>query len=577
MHADEKWLKYAREVLQAPPNHLARREIEEPTQLRVPILLKARDLAEDTSSTLLDHALRRIHILDPASKQPFTNKDLAEGRVIFMIDGVDELGTDDRSNEVFALILSFHSQYPKCQIIATSRATNYTSSSSHLQAFTRYGIAPFNFVQAEKIIRYLAKQQSLNVDDSGEILRRLQDIHGIALTPLIVTIFAITSDVNKRDIPPNITELFKKYTELMLGRWDEGKSLDQQIQAPVKDLVLQQIAFRMHEQRKTSIAVADFKEEVFSELKSRGLFIEQMSMLYEEIVERSGLFRFDAERVEFRHLLFQEFFAGRAIPNPEYIKPILDDDWWKRSIVFYFGEHPNDIDSLRTLAESLSEADPNKAFTAATTVGFALQACYFGHVEDKYEVYSRVIRSIVEARTNPEFGGKYHKVPVFLTLMSFFRAQESLALSNLALFVERIHESLLETYKDQSEKCEEVRFWLLTGLLESGLYEVANIYLQRFRPHGESAMLLFPLRLGIATARNSRVLSDEAKASLKELSKLARVRYFEIAQQFVQEVEREGRTLEKLSKEERPASEALENTPTDTETASDPESSGRDE
>lgn len=302
---------------------VARRDIDDPKKLRIPILVRARDLAEDTSLTLLDHALRRIQALDPKLKQPFTNADLSTGRVVMMIDGLDEVGTDAKSDEVLQLLLDFHAQYTKCQIIVTSRATTYSSSSPHLRRFGRYGVTPFDFAQAEKIIRHLSKQQSLSVTDSGEILRQLQNIHGIALTPLIVTIFAVSSDINRRDIPPNITELFKKYTELMLGRWDESKRLNQQIQAPVKDFVLQQIAFHLHEQRKTSISASDFKSAVFDELKSRGLFADERSMLYEEIVERSGLFRFDSESVEFRHHLFQEFFAGRAIPSIEYIKQVL--------------------------------------------------------------------------------------------------------------------------------------------------------------------------------------------------------------------------------------------------------------
>lgn len=205
---------------------------------------------------------------------------------------------------------------------------------------------------------------------------------------------------------------------------------------------------------------------------------------------------------------------------------------------------------MRQLTYSLPD-DPNKAFTAATTVGLALQACYFGHVETKYEVYSRVIQALVDARTSPNFGGKYSAVPVVLTLISFFSAQESLALSNLELFVERVYEDLSNHYKSEPQKWEEARTWLITGLLESGLYNLANVYLQRFRPHGESALtLLFPLRVGIIRAHSSRVLSTEANANLKELAKLSRIRLSEIVEQFRSQIEREKRTLDKFGKEE---------------------------
>src|SRR6202023_2728586 len=106
-----------------------------------------------------------------------------------------------------------------------------------LAAFSTYNLLHLSLTQANKLLDAIAKQRSLGAEESAEILRRLQDMHGIRLNPLIAAIFVGVSDVSRRDVPPNITELFKKYTELMLGRWDEDKELHQQIQAPVKDLV----------------------------------------------------------------------------------------------------------------------------------------------------------------------------------------------------------------------------------------------------------------------------------------------------------------------------------------------------
>ena len=58
------------------------------------------------------------------------------------------------------------------------------------------------------------------------------------------------------DIPENITELFKKYTELMLGLWNRSKTVGQQLESPVKDMLLCRIAYEMHAERLTSISIA---------------------------------------------------------------------------------------------------------------------------------------------------------------------------------------------------------------------------------------------------------------------------------------------------------------------------------
>ena len=79
------------------------------------------------------------------------------------------------------------------------------------------------------------------------------------LSPLLVTLFVATSEQGRRDIPANITELFKKFTELMLGRWDVAKGLGQQYQAPLKDFVLTRAAFEMHRRRVGELEIAELE------------------------------------------------------------------------------------------------------------------------------------------------------------------------------------------------------------------------------------------------------------------------------------------------------------------------------
>ncbi len=332
----------------------------------------------------------------------------------------------------------------------------------------------------------------------------------------------------------------------MLGRWDEEKRLHQQIQAPVKDLVLQQIAFKMHERRQTSLHIAEFREMVQNELKSRG-FIEETPLLYDEIIDRSGLFRVDSQHIEFRHLLFQEFFAGRAISDPDFISHSIDDEWWKRAVVFYFGEHPNEIASLMKLANSIEQMEGERAFMAATTVGLALQACYFGHVDAKAQVYLRVIRAIVDARSRPSFRRTLDRLPIVLLVACFFTARESLALSNLKLFVERLQTELLDSYKEDPAKQDEVRLWMIIGLLQSGMYDLAHIYIERFKPHNST--LLIALELELILARAGRILPEDGRTQLSSLMKIVGERFRPVGESLIKQLEREAKLLEKEAKE----------------------------
>ncbi len=146
------------------------------------------------------------------------------------------------------------------------------------------------------------------------MLRRLDNIHGMELNPLLVTVFVATSDYSRQDIPANITELFKKFTEMMLGRWDSSKGLAQQYHAPLKEFLLCRIAFQMHEARVTSWPVKKFTEVIERELSDRGHEAD-VAVLLDEILERSCLLVVQDDDIRFRHLLIQEILRRKGHPG----------------------------------------------------------------------------------------------------------------------------------------------------------------------------------------------------------------------------------------------------------------------
>ena len=125
--------------------------------------------------------------------------------------------------------------------------------------------------------------------------------------------------------PANITELFKRFTEVMLGRWDESKGFAQLHQAPLKDFLLKRVAVAMHKERRTNVPLQELRKVLTNELRKRRVESNtDVDQLVEEIVYRSGLFRVLGDEVEFKHLMIQEFFAGRGL-SAEEIASLIDD------------------------------------------------------------------------------------------------------------------------------------------------------------------------------------------------------------------------------------------------------------
>lgn len=494
---------------------LARRSLAEETALKIPIILKAVDIFRAKPDSLLAYADQVTRALSGSRKACFTDKELSSGRVIFLIDGLDELGSDSDRNEILYLIDEFLSTTPSCQAILTSRPYRFVTELPALKKYEEFRISPINWKQAEKIVHRITEAKRIPQTQAREFLRRLEKIHGFELNPLLVTVFAATADYSKQDIPANITELFKKFTELMLGRWDEGKGLRQQYQAPLKDFVLTRLAFHMHSNRMVSIARHEAIEIVGKELIRRG-HEEDVNNLLDEIFQRSGIFRTMGNDIEFRHHLLQEFFAGRGISEADTVHQLIQEDWWKRALVFYFGERADNISLLAASAKSTQGLEPGRLLEAATTVGLALQACYLSPVGEKLDVWKWVIEAL-EVSQEPaiqaaDAGGRY---PMSSFFHFYLYTRDSVSLSHLRPNLAEITEWASRNDLSDERSSENHMYWLITGLIEAGDISAAEPIIAKFRPN--DLRLLTAIHLGCHLANEIRPLPDTEKAAARRI------------------------------------------------------------
>jgi hypothetical protein len=493
---------------------LADRGLASDSTCKIPVLLRSSEIWTGKEKSLLDIAIGACVRLMKSSKASFSNEDLVAGRVVILIDSLDELAIDAARASVITKALEFNAHFPKCQIIVTSRDYAYLKTLDGLKLFTQFRLFPIDYKQAEQILKRFEKKRSLSSQKSKEILRRLQEVHGMELNPLLVTVFAATSDFDRKDVPANITELFKKYTEMMLGRWDAGKGFSQQYHAPLKDFLLTKVAYEMHRRRITSIDLDEFLLLLKTEIASRGHQAE-IKQITEEILNRSGLFRVFGEKVEFRHHLLQEFFAGRGIPNKEALETVVSDEWWQRAIVFYFGENPGDSGTFAYLTKALGSRRITETYIAAVTLGLSLQACYLMNTEEKTQIFPWIVDNIAKAKDlflkAADDKGRY---PLSKFLAYYLIGRDAVACTILRDNFSKIEQLLLK--EDQSREDQEIRkFWLFVGLMESGSLDQVREQILSFRP--TDIRLLLAFHLGCFLLQHHRVAEKHEKKSASEI------------------------------------------------------------
>jgi len=232
---------------------LACRGVASTTAINIPVLLKATDIGARRDNTLVELCAKETMTLGQIDKPAFSGKDLEEGRVVVLIDALDELTEDTDRLTVVSAINEFNQQYPKCKTVITSREYSFIDKFDVLKEFTDYRISPIDYRQAGQLIERLQSGKQIPIETTKELVRQLEEVHGMDLNPLLVTVFVATNEFARHDIPSNITELFKKFTEMMLGRWDAEKGMKQQFHFGLKDFLLQRIAFEMHRRRTTTM------------------------------------------------------------------------------------------------------------------------------------------------------------------------------------------------------------------------------------------------------------------------------------------------------------------------------------
>ena len=372
-------------------------------------------------------------------------------------------------------------------------------------------MAPIGFKEATQIVKNLGKAKLLQTERSKEIMRQLENIHGFDLNPLVVTVFAASADSSRKDIPSNITELFAKFTELMLGRWDTQKGLSQQYEAKLKSLLLQKIAYHMHAERLVRLPSAEFRSIIERELEELGHKEPKIDVLLDEILNRSALLREVDGQTEFRHLLIQEFFAGQAIPQ-DLVFTYSKEEWWRRAVVFYFGSNPDNESGVRALCRDDVVHEPGELFNLGVTLGLSAQACYFVKLHAKTELIHWCIRSLASAGCPLLENSQQIQYPVHAFLFAYLVARDAVAADcTEALAQQNPNLALTGELAAQLEE-----FWLIVGLMESGHLREAFERIKKFKP--SQPLPLLSLHLGAFLIQHIRSGTKAQKQLGKQIA-----------------------------------------------------------
>ncbi|MDT5122856.1 MAG: hypothetical protein QOC96_2338 [Acidobacteriota bacterium] len=319
---------------------------------------------------------------------------------VLMVDALDEVPASLREE-----VMNKAREYAKdldCALILTSRKIDIVSATP--AGFKKYELLPFEASQALKLFEKLHGKDQLLESLKGE-LNKIR--YQIPMVPLSLILLMELVEENK-EVPASITELYERFTDIILGRYDKKKGIEVLFEYTVKKRFLAALAYRKFlSQGRMEISREDYIAFLDDYASEYSLDAEYLSSFIREI-ERAGILRLDEDEVSFGHRSFLDYFAAYYVYDrrdeinnmDQFLVERYFDDLWGDTIFFYVG-HKKEIsekllDKLFTFSDSKAprlEVDISKFY-----VGRLLQAGWHSPTKVKTSGIEKAFNLIPDLR-----------------------------------------------------------------------------------------------------------------------------------------------------------------------------------
>lgn len=326
----------------------------------VPVFLPLREL-RDLSHGLdafIEAQLESPHLgLSPGIGKRLLDR----GRLLFLLDGLDEVADAGQRAKVARWIESAARARHDCVFAVTSRFAGYGDARLN-EDFLELHIRPLTAEQSSAFIHnwYRAVETGLGGDQSqaealartraDELIARLGDgdfrstrLTWMTSNPLLLANLCLVHR-DRGQLPRGRARLYEECVEVLLERWREGKGLAVDVRAEEGRRVLQPVADWLHsKEQRTRATAAELDPVVEPALKAVQWKGGGSREFLRTVRDESGLLTgWGVDEYGFMHLGFQEYLAAREIRRRHFtgdaralpdLAARFGQAWWQEVIL----------------------------------------------------------------------------------------------------------------------------------------------------------------------------------------------------------------------------------------------------
>jgi len=274
---------------------------------------------------------------------------------LIILDGIDEVESDI-CEVALAKITQAVRAASNVRVLLTTRPYKLLAKIPEFaQSAKTYEIRP---IAMRKLVKFLE-----DVFQQLDLPRRLyQDLAKSHLfkqlpqNPIAASLLSSLVSQNKQELPSNLTELYAKSVDFMLGRWDERRALATERLFVACQRLSRLIARHMIDNKLIYISQDEVRQrfEEFITQRSMGITTDEAC---DYLFKRSSLFGTLDGTVFFRHRSFAEYLYaldGYELRNLS-INDTAYNPYWLNIFFFYIGlrrECPEELEALVNLGNS---------------------------------------------------------------------------------------------------------------------------------------------------------------------------------------------------------------------------------
>ncbi len=155
---------------------------------------------------------------------------LLSGRVLVILDGLDELLDTSYRKEVTGDVESFCNLFPEVPVLVTSRQVGYEQAPLDQDCFQTIRLAPMNDGQIKEYVnKWFAVIEEISTEERSALaetfLAESQIVQDLCSNPLMLSLMC-TIYRGERYIPRNRPDVYEKCALMLFDRWDKTRGIE---------------------------------------------------------------------------------------------------------------------------------------------------------------------------------------------------------------------------------------------------------------------------------------------------------------------------------------------------------------